>query len=606
MKGLNLSKFKKVSDSDSHAIFRHENGSELKIAKAGLSPKMRQGLAELPVHRADGDPDGTPSSLKAPAEDNGTPQSLQQPSAQPSPQSPVNININSGPTPQQGPQQPQMRDADGGIQTPEGKPGVMDRMKQWYADNEDQIKGYFDPNNAAKPDQFGNAANSAPPVPATPGGQVAANGPGLQGAAPPPGAQDPNAASQGQPPMVQAAPAPMPQPSSGMPQNPQQQKYQDTMNKLMDESNAVMADYKNGHITPETYHDLFAKKDTLGKIGTVFGLMLSGMGSGLTGQPNAVMGMMDRQIQNDLEAQKNTKEGQRNFLNLSHQMLAAQSQSKHLDMETAIQARTLANMNANQAALHHLVELSKQYPVGSPQWHQAQQTLTMLSQGVQSENYRLADRAAAASAYYSTIFGGQGQGGGADDQTGQRLQAMRMFAPEKAKELEERYVPGIGVSSVKVPDNVRQEMASKQNLIKTATDLMDYSKTHSNIIPGTPEYRYGVAKSMAVQQQVREGMLGTVFRESEKPLLEKFVNENPAGAFKAFNTQPKLRAILDNAQMSLNTTKKMYGFPESSGQQQPPTKQAGNAEEIRYDAQGNAYKRGADGRPVKINQTAGR
>jgi hypothetical protein len=67
-----------------------------------------------------------------------------------------------------------------------------------------------------------------------------------------------------------------------------------------------------------------------------------------------------------------------------------------------------------------------------------------------------------------------------------------------------------------------------------------------------------------------------------------------------------LRAILDNAQMSLNTTKKMYGFPESSGQQQPPTKQAGNAEEIRYDAQGNAYKRGADGRPVKINQTAGR
>jgi len=90
---------------------------------------------------------------------------------------------------------------------------------------------------------------------------------------------------------------------------------------------------------------------------------------------------------------------------------------------------------------------------------------------------------------------------------------------------------------------------------------LKYSKTHANLVPGTAEYNHGVTKAMAVQQMVREGMLGTVFRESEKPLLEKFIAENPAGAMKSLSTQPQLKAILESNKMSLDTMKKAYGLP---------------------------------------------
>ncbi len=89
---------------------------------------------------------------------------------------------------------------------------------------------------------------------------------------------------------------------------------------------ALQSDFQKGHIKPETYESLFAKKDTLGKIGTLFGLMLSGAGSGLAHQPNALLEMMNKQIDNDLQAQKSSNENAQNWLRLSqaHELQNAQ------------------------------------------------------------------------------------------------------------------------------------------------------------------------------------------------------------------------------------------------------------------------------------------
>lgn len=80
---------------------------------------------------------------------------------------------------------------------------------------------------------------------------------------------------------------------------------------------AFSNDLAGGKITPETYQDLFAKKDTLGKIGTLFGLLVSGAGSGLNHQPNAVLEMMNNQIKNDLEAQKTNQGNRHNWYSLA-------------------------------------------------------------------------------------------------------------------------------------------------------------------------------------------------------------------------------------------------------------------------------------------------
>lgn len=86
----------------------------------------------------------------------------------------------------------------------------------------------------------------------------------------------------------------------------------------LDNEDALFAqDMQRGHIKPETMQGLFDKKDTLGKVGTLFGLLVSGAGSGLSGQPNAVLEMMNNQIKNDLEGQRLSNENAQNWLRLS-------------------------------------------------------------------------------------------------------------------------------------------------------------------------------------------------------------------------------------------------------------------------------------------------
>lgn len=89
--------------------------------------------------------------------------------------------------------------------------------------------------------------------------------------------------------------------------------------KMTADDMAWQQDLRNGHIHPMTYHDLFAKKDTAGKVGTLFGMMVGGMGSGLTHQPNALLSMMTKEIDNDLDAQKASKTNAVSWLKLAQQ-----------------------------------------------------------------------------------------------------------------------------------------------------------------------------------------------------------------------------------------------------------------------------------------------
>jgi len=88
-----------------------------------------------------------------------------------------------------------------------------------------------------------------------------------------------------------------------------------------------------GKIQPKTYRDLYDDKSTLGKIGTLFGIMASGIGSSLTHQPSAIMAMMDKQIQNDLEAQKQNQSNKQNWYKLSLEESATDSMNQLRDSE---------------------------------------------------------------------------------------------------------------------------------------------------------------------------------------------------------------------------------------------------------------------------------
>lgn len=103
------------------------------------------------------------------------------------------------------------------------------------------------------------------------------------------------------------------------PPTPEQEAEEKTKKNVM-----VGQDLSLGHIKPKTYGSLFAEKSTLGKIGTLFGLLISGAGAGLTHQPNALLAMMDKQIQNDMEAQKTDQSNKQNWYKLAYEHTRSQ------------------------------------------------------------------------------------------------------------------------------------------------------------------------------------------------------------------------------------------------------------------------------------------
>lgn len=183
-------------------------------------------------------------------------------------------------------------------------------------------------------------ADNTPPVSQTPSPDAQTTSPTPQAAVPDQAAQAPQTqAAPGLP--NQAAPQTAPvdnKPSATVDVIGHQPPAQNALQGYAEDM-AFHQDLNNGQITPETYQSLFAKKDTLGKIGTIFGLLLSGAGSGLAHQPNALLGMMDNQIKNDLEAQK-TNQG--NKLSWYNAALAHEKNQSDIQLNQAVEDSTRA------------------------------------------------------------------------------------------------------------------------------------------------------------------------------------------------------------------------------------------------------------------------
>lgn len=77
--------------------------------------------------------------------------------------------------------------------------------------------------------------------------------------------------------------------------------YNETVSTILDDSNKVAQDVANQHLD---YNRYLGNMSTGSKIATGIGLMLSGMGAGLTGQPNLAYNMLQKNIDRDIEQQK--------------------------------------------------------------------------------------------------------------------------------------------------------------------------------------------------------------------------------------------------------------------------------------------------------------
>jgi hypothetical protein len=385
MKSLNLSKLKKISSDKNSTVFQHPDGHTIKIVHSALKdPGLKKELDKVPLHKASG---GMIKKYADGSDDEPVSKDDSAPSDQSQQQAPVVVNVGTGaqgPTGPQIPQQPQNQQTLAPqSQQPQAEPAQQSNQPSLGVDT-----------------SFGNS-----PYPTTLSSQIA-----------------PVSGDQAQP------------------VDTYQQSYNDYkqahQKEFAEQDAAFDQDLKNGHITPETYNGLFAKKDTLGKIGMIFGMMASGAGSGLAHQQNAYLHMMDQTIQNDLDAQRQSKANAQNFIRLGQQqqmttaqthLMGAQAKNQLAEADLNNQAATLMRMN--RTAVHNQAMLVAKLPPGSPQRAAQEQTLAAMSQAVDAKNASIGDIAASKIAMLHqmgiNMSGQSDQPSGEIDQTASQLRKMQ-------------------------------------------------------------------------------------------------------------------------------------------------------------------------------------
>jgi hypothetical protein len=356
MKGLNLDGFKKVQEGEHSATFQHEHGHKITIAKTALSDGMKEQLKALPLHKVDGGeiPDFLTPNAQPEFDANQMVQGAM---------NPKNIQI---PTPEERLQSNVLHEAARrGID-----PEALQRNPEAAKDLESQVIRQMGVNNVQAAQQ--NQAKMAQIQQSNHERQLA----GLPPEPLPPELQQ---MQQAQRPQQQMQGATTGQPMQDVQQMAQQpgdvaygkglgeghaaiamqlkadlargqaeqdalresaaqqatlnQRYQDSLARAQSERKSFMNDYNDGHIDPRHYLDSMGGGK---RVATAIGLILGGMGGGLTGQGNPALAFLQNQIDRDINSQVQN-------LDKKKGLLAANTQTFQ-DLHSGMTA-TRANLN---------------------------------------------------------------------------------------------------------------------------------------------------------------------------------------------------------------------------------------------------------------------
>lgn len=330
-----------------------------------------------------------------------------------------------------------------------------------------------------------------------------------------------------------------------------QKTFKESFDALNQERQNHIHDIQNGYIDPDQYWNghTDTEGNTVGghsKIASAIGMIIAGFNPST--KPNAAIEFLNKQLEMNLQAQKETLGAKKSLLESNLRQFGNIRDA--MDMTRVMQNDMVANQLQAAAA-------KAQSPIQAAIAKQAAGKII-------TDTAPLAMKLSAMQSISKLTQSGD------TGAIGPVIAQLQAYYPEMGKTVSEAYVPGVGVSSslTPIPASVRDEIVAHKKLDDAANDLLAFSKSHTTINPMSKDYKIGAQKAEILQQMVREGMLGTVFRESEKPLLQKMVDSNPAGVFKLISTEPKLRTLLEGSRMQLNALKKTYGLPIDSSQQQ--------------------------------------
>jgi hypothetical protein len=334
---MDLSHFKKIKEDGTSATLKHPQGHEITIAKNGLSKKLKSDLASLPMHLAEGTTDGPvedPNAKYFQQEPQSSQAPQQPPQQQAAPGSVININIpNQG---QQQPEQPpavaQQRANPHPIASAAGK-AVGENIREGAGAIKNYYNALYSPvasfTKALLPEEAGASVPQSPVDQAPPSnyplqqapakspeqpqasqqGGVAQDYMGAMGSALKSGMSGIALQSQAEQQLAKSQVA-----ANQMAQAEylnQMDTYKKAHQEITEKVNKVSQELLNKEIDPNRYMN---SRTTGAKIMNAIGLMLGGIGSGITGQENLAASFIKDKINADIDAQKQDLNKKNNLL----------------------------------------------------------------------------------------------------------------------------------------------------------------------------------------------------------------------------------------------------------------------------------------------------
>ena len=315
-------------------------------------------------------------------------------------------------------------------------------------------------------------------------------------------------------------------------------------------------------------------RSTGSKILTAIGMLFGGAGIGVSGHPELASQAIDTAVNREIDSQKANLQNKQNLL------------SKYLEMYNNLPmaenaARLTMNAGIEGMINQHAAQLGSANAINTATMANAQRRtdllphLTGLAQGQvmqqMYQNMMPTSGAQGAQGPQGPTSGAQGDqgpqnsggiGGMSPDeaQFKHQLQNMRILNPEVGKELESKYLPGVGIASRQVPETLVEQLAARKDLSDKLAQLENFADQNSGTIFNRAIVNQGTALAQSAQDAYRQANKQGVFREAEKEFVNSMLNKDPTAFFTGYRHVPGYIQLRKSNNDTLKQYYKAYGI----------------------------------------------
>lgn len=316
----------------------------------------------------------------------------------------------------------------------------------------------------------------------------------------------------------------------------------DIVNKYAERDQQLLNAYNENKINPDQY---WQNKSTPQKIMASIAMLISGAGAGVSGKENLAIKTIDKAIEDDINAQKASQDKNLNLYKLNQN---AMKNDMEATLATKNQMYTALKYKINQAAANSYSQAAKAEALKASALIDGQMALQRQKMALLQPSKE------------ST--------GGQDPNSEQayinHMNAAQMIAPDMAKDMQNKYIPGVGVARISPSDKDREQLASTKNIVNDLTELQALA-TQGMTVPGTIASSVNKNKIAAVQLKMKTAYQLGVLSGTDYEMLNKLVAD--PGSFYSDKAIAQLESTKDSMNGLLKSTEQKLGITPFKSQQ---------------------------------------